>query len=77
MPFAEIDLTQIEDEKMRQLVGSLLNIIEDLSANVSRLQEDNQRLRDEVNHLKGEQGKPDIKPPKKPLTNHSSETERH
>jgi hypothetical protein len=27
MPFAEIDLTQIEDEKMRQLVGSLLNII--------------------------------------------------
>ena len=77
MPLAEIDLTQIEDEKMRQLVGSLLNIIEDLSANVSRLQGENQRLRDEVNHLKGEQGQPDIKPPKKPPQNHSSEKERH
>jgi regulator of replication initiation timing len=75
MPLAEIDLKQIEDEKMRQLVGGLLNIIEDLSANVSRLQEENQRLRDEVNHLKGEQGKPNIKPPKPPK-NYSSEKER-
>jgi hypothetical protein len=75
MPFAEIDLTQIEDEKMRQLVGGLLNIVEEMSANVRRLQEENQRLRDEVNHLKGEQGKPDIKP-RKPPKNHSSEKER-
>lgn len=76
MPLAEIDLTQIEDEKMRQLVGSLLNIIEGLSANVSRLQEENQRLRDENNRLKGEQGKPDVKP-KKTSPDHSSEKERH
>jgi len=75
MPLAEIDLTQIEDEKMRRLVGSLLNIIEDLSANVSRLQEENQRLRDENNRLKGEQGKPDIKPRKMPQ-DRSSEKER-
>ena len=75
MPLAEIDLTQIEDEKMRQLVGSLLNIIEDLSTNVRRLQDENQRLRDENNYLKGEQGKPDIKP-KKQAQNHSSEKER-
>ena len=75
MSLAEIDLTQIEDEKMRQLVGSLLNIIEDLSANVRRLQEDNQRLRDENNKLKGEQGKPDIKS-KKSAHDHSSEKER-
>ena len=75
MQLAEIDLTQIEDEKMRQLVGSLLNIIEDLSTNVRRLQDENQRLRDENNHLKGEQGKPDIKP-KKQTQNHSSEKER-
>ena len=76
MTLAEIDLTQIEDEKMRQLVGSLLNIIEDLSANVSRLQEENQHLRDENNRLKGEQGKPNIKAGKTPL-DHSSEKERH
>ena len=76
MPLAELDLTQIEDAKMRQLVGSLLNIIEDLSANVSHLQEANQRLRDENNRLKGEQGKPDIKPRKRPR-DHSSEKERY
>ncbi len=76
MLIPEIDLTQIEDEKMRELVGSLLNIIEDLSVNVRRLQNENQRLRDEVNHLKGEQGKPKIKP-NKPLSTHSSEKERH
>ena len=79
MPFAEIDLTQIEDEKMRQLVGSLLNIIEDMSTDNRRLREENQQLRDEINRLKGEQGKPDIKPNKlqKNAPNHSSEKERH
>ncbi len=78
MPLAEIDLAQIEDEKMRQLVGSLLNIIEDLSANVSRLQEENQQLRDEINRLKGEQGRPDVKPnqAKKTVADYSSEKER-
>jgi regulator of replication initiation timing len=75
MPSTEIDLSQIEDEKMRHLVGSLLNIIEDLSANVSRLQEENQRLRDENNRLRGEQGKPNIKA-KKSSKNHGSEKER-
>lgn len=75
MPILEIDLTEIEDEKMRELVGSLLNIIEDLSVTVGRLQEENQQLRDEVNHLKGEQGKPKIKP-NKPRSTHSSEKER-
>ena len=76
MPLPEIDLSQIEDEKMRHLVGSLLNIIEDLSANVSRLQAENQCLRDENNRLKGEQGKPDIKA-KKAAKNQASEKERH
>jgi len=75
MPLAEIDLKQIEDEKMRQLVGSLLNIIEDMSVDIRRLQEENQRLRDENNHLKGEQGKADIKP-RKAASKHGSEKER-
>lgn len=76
MPLPDIDLSQIEDEKMRQLVGSLLNIIEAMSADNGRLREENQQLRDEINRLKGEQGKPDIKP-SKPFPNHSSEKERH
>ena len=75
MLIPDIDINQIEDEKMRHLVSRLLNIIEDLSANVSRLQAENQRLRDENNHLKGEQGKPTIKA-KKRVTNHGSEKER-
>ena len=76
MPLSEIDMTQIEDEKMRHLVGGLLNIIEDLRTEVRAVKAENQRLRDENNRLKGEQGKPHIKA-KKTLKNHSSEKERH
>ena len=74
-PIPEIDLNQIADENMRQLVRSLLNIIEELSADNGRLREDNQQLRDEINRFKGEHGKPNIKPGK-PQQNHSSEKER-
>ena len=57
----------------------LLNLIEDLSADLRDAQVENQRLRDEVNRLKGEQGKPNIKAntPKPVRVNHSSERERH
>ena len=75
MPPKEFDLSQIEDEKMRHLLGGLLNIIEDLRTEVRELKVENQRLRDENNRLKGEQGKPNIKA-KKTLKNHSSEQER-
>jgi hypothetical protein len=36
-------------------------MIEQLSAEVCELRIEDQRLRDESNHLKGEQGKPNIK----------------
>jgi hypothetical protein len=73
-----IDLSGIQDENARQLITRLLNLIEDLSANLRDAQTDNQRLRDENNRLKGEQGKPNIKAnkPKPPRTDHSSEKER-
>jgi hypothetical protein len=73
-----IDLSGIQDETARQLIGRLLNLIEDLSADLRDAQADNQRLRDENNRLKGEQGKPNIKASKaKPVrANHSSEQER-
>ena len=57
----DIDLTGIQDENARQLIVRLLNLIEDLSADLRDAQVENQRLRDEVNRLKGEQGKPNIK----------------
>jgi len=75
----DIDLSRIQDVNARELVARLLNLVEKLSADLRDAQMENQRLRDEVNRLKGEQGKPKIKgnTPKPPPTNHSSEKERH
>jgi regulator of replication initiation timing len=46
---------------------------------LQKMREENQILRDEINHLKGEQGKPDVKANKEKsveTTDHSSESER-
>lgn len=59
--FDELDLEAISDENARQLVRKLLNLIEQLSADLRTTQAENQRLRDENNRLKGEQGTPEIK----------------
>ena len=72
-----IDLSAILEEKTRELVKRLLNFIEQLSSSLREARAEIQRLRDENNRLKGEQGKPDIKAnfvevPK----DHSSEKER-
>jgi hypothetical protein len=74
----DIDLTSIKDENARQLIVRLLNLIEQLSADLRDAQVENQRLRDEVNRLKGEQGKPKIKTntPKPVVADLSSEKER-
>jgi hypothetical protein len=74
-----IDLSSIQDENTRQLIVQLLNLIEAQSANLRDAQAEIQRLRDEINRLKGEQGKPRIKAnrPKPPRVDHSSERERH
>ena len=55
---------------------SLMNLVENLYAKVQEQAEEMQRLRDENNRLKGEQGKPDMKP-NKAATHLSSEKERH
>ena len=75
----KLDLDAIKDENARELIRQLLNLVEKLSADLRDAQVEKQRLRDEVNRLKGEQGKPRIKGniPKAPSSNHSSEKERH
>ena len=74
----DLDLSGIQDEHARALLVRLLNLIEDLSADLRAAQAENQRLRDEINRLKGEQGKPTVKPDTPPpSTDHSSERERH
>src|SRR5947207_13821653 len=66
----------IEDETVREVVLYLMNLVENLSAKVQEQAEEIQRLRDENNRLKGEQGKPNIKPNTKANASLSSEKER-
>lgn len=56
-----IHLDTIQDEKIKETIQALFNLIENQAASIRSLQEENQRLRDENNRLKGEQGKPKIK----------------
>ncbi len=74
----DLDLSSIADERARQLVQQLLNVLEDVMADLRAAQAENQRLRDELNRLKGEQGAPAIKAntPPPPPKDHSSEQER-
>src|SRR5688500_17616827 len=59
--FDDLDLTGIQDDRARQLIVRLLNLLEDVTADLRDAQAEIQRLRDENNRLKGEQGKPTIK----------------
>jgi Transposase IS66 family len=74
----DLDLNSITDERARELVRQLLNLLEAVMADLRVAQVENQRLRDEINRLKGEQGRPTIPPntPPPPLKDHSSEQER-
>src|SRR5713226_9247511 len=74
----DLDLSSIADERARKLVQQLLNVLEDVMADLRAAQAENQRLRDELNRLKGEQGAPAIKAntPQPPPKDHSSEQER-
>jgi len=76
--FEDVDLTGIQDERARQLISRLLNLLEDVTADLRDAQAEIQRLRDENNRLKGEQGKPTIPSnlPQSPPADHSSERER-
>ena len=78
----DLDLSAIQDERARQCIILLLNLVEDLKRENAELRAEVQRLRDEINRLKGEQGKPKIKgntpkPPPTTPTNYSSERQRH
>ena len=70
------ETAQIEDSVGRSVVKKLLNIIERLAGENVALESERQELRNEINRLKGEQGKPDIKASKKKDGDISSEAER-
>ena len=70
------EIAQIESSAGQAIVKKLLNIIERLASSNAAQESELQKLRDEINRLKGEQGKPDIKANKKKDGNISSEAER-
>jgi len=72
-----LDLNNIRSlEDALDCICKLLNLVETLSQEIQDLKRQNQELRDDINRLKGEQGKPKIRPRKDPSKNCSSENER-
>lgn len=70
-----LDLSHISDPAARHIVDILMQIIEAQAAAIAELHETVQQLRDEVARLKGEQGKPTIRP-QPAARDHSSTQER-
>ena len=78
----DFDLNKLQDpDQARECILRLLNLVEEVVAENRALRVELQQLRDENNRLKGEQGRPVIKPPGQPpgggSADHSSERERH
>ncbi|MDQ2806424.1 MAG: transposase [Chloroflexota bacterium] len=72
-----VDPAAIADPTLRALVVELLTLLNTQATHLQELRAENQRLRDEIARLTGEQGQPHINsqaPPAAPL---SSEAERH
>jgi hypothetical protein len=74
----ETQLNRIQDPDIKRVVQHLANLLEQALADIDTLRAENQRLKDEINRLKGEQGKPTIRPnkPASAQSDHSSEQAR-
>jgi hypothetical protein len=72
----DLDLSGVTDPEARRILDLLRNVIEAQAAEIATLRAENQRLRDEVNRLKGEQGAPTILPTKRAAADQASERER-
>src|SRR5260370_20001206 len=74
----DLDLSSIADERARELIQGWLNLLEGVMAALGAAQAETQRLRDEINRLKGEQGSPKVQhnTPQPPPGDHASEQER-
>ena len=70
-----INPDEIEDKRCALIIRTLLSIIEEQNKEIEFLKAENQKLRDEINLLKGEQTKPKIRGSKK-NEDISSEKER-
>jgi hypothetical protein len=72
---AQIDFSTV-DTAIKAALLALINLVEETTAQLHDAHREIQRLRDEINRLKGEQGKPKIKPRTAKNQDISSEKER-
>jgi len=73
-----VDPARLAEPELRRLVSRLLNLVEDLQAEVTRLREENQHLRDELARQQGLPARPTFPARRSaPPPDHSSERERH
>ena len=74
---SDFDINSITDlDEAIDFIRKLINLLETLNQETLELKRQNQQLRDEIKRLKGEQGKPNVKPNKKKPKQYSSEKER-
>ena len=69
------ETASLSDPNTKDILKKLFNLIDQLYSENEAFREKNQLLKNEINHLKGEQGKPNIKKNTR-QTDHSSEQER-
>ncbi len=69
-------IENITDPAIVEVLSGLLNLIEELASENAKQKQIIQKQRDEINRLKGEQGKPDIKANKNTDNDFSCEKER-
>jgi len=69
-------MASLSDLETKKVLNKLLNLVETIHSENEALKEKNQQLKDEVSHLKGEQGKPNIKGKKNKNDDISSDQER-
>ncbi|HHV23768.1 MAG TPA: hypothetical protein GXX65_04300 [Methanosarcina sp.] len=72
----DINPDEIKDERYARAFRLLFSVIEMQNEETEFLKAENQKLRDEINLLKGEQSKPKIRGSKKKNNDISSEKER-
>ena len=61
LALVHLAMDHIKDPTAHEIISLLHNLVEDMYAEMVKLQKANQELKDEINRLKGEQGKPNIK----------------
>lgn len=71
------EIQNLSESAHKLILFQLLNLVESTTAEIERLTHENQQLRDEVNRLKGEQGKPEIRAQSRKSGDISSEQERN